>query len=78
MGSLVAPGIHSGSSTEVTGWCPTTPRLFQAVGSEGCHSPAESVWASGHLPVLVTTSSQEGGRENVPKPILFAEGIRRV
>lgn len=64
----MALGDHSGSSTEVLYWCPTTPRLFQAVESESCHSPAGSVWAHSHLHVLVTTSSQEGGKKNIPKP----------
>lgn len=73
MGSLEAPGKHSGSSTEVLDWW-----LFQAVTPECCHSPAGSLWAHSHLPVLATASSQDGGRKNIPKHIQFAEGIRHV
>lgn len=43
VGPLETPGDHLGSSTEVLDWCLTTPRLFQAVGSESCHSPTGSV-----------------------------------
>lgn len=78
VGSLEAPGSHSGSSTEVLVWCPAIPRLFQAIMPECCHSPAGSLWAHSHLPVLPTASSQDGGRKNIPKPIQLAEGIRHV